>query len=274
MSASERTSSLTSFGLLLTLLLLVLATGCGVRSSNTSTIIVYAAASLTDVMTDLARTYELRNPGREIVFNFGSSSQLALQILDGAPADLFASANLDQLERVGREGELDGSIERFATNRLVLITPVDNTSGIRGLADLGSKDLQLIVAVEGVPIREYTEQVFGTLAEQPDFGPEWLNQVRKNVVSEEESVRFLSAKVALGEASAAIVYRSDVTPDLRDRLSVFEIDHDLSPLAEYYVAPIAGGARSSSLGFVEFILSPQGQSVLESWGFGPARDRS
>lgn len=221
-------------------------------------------------MADLAKTYEARNPGAELLLNFGASSQLALQILDGAPADLFVSANLAQLERVEQGGRLLGGSERFATNRLVLITPLEDVTDIGGLDDLSSDTVRVITAAEGVPIREYTEQLFATLEGHPEFGAAYVEKIRHNIVSEEDNVRLLTAKVALGEASAAIVYRTDVTQDLRDRLLVHELEAGLSPHVVYYLATVSDGSRSSRVqDFIAFILSPEGQAVLERWGFGP-----
>lgn len=253
------------------LILLLLGVGCQPAPATGEIIRVFSAASLTDVMIPLGRDYEARHPTARVLFSFGSSSQMALQILDGAPADLFASANGEQIGRVQAAGRTEGEPVRFATNQLVLIVPSDNPAAIHRLADLENADLRFLLAVEGVPIREYTDQLFERLESLPEYGPDFVNHVRDSAISEEENVRFLAAKVALGEADAAIVYRSDLTPDLRGQVLSIAIDPELSPTAEYFVVPLQSKAgENAKLDFVHYLLSPEAQSILASWGFGPA----
>ena len=199
----------------LVLILLLLLGGCAPSNQPTSSeVIVFAAASLTDAMSEIARSFEAAHPGTTVALNFGSSSQLAAQLVEGAPADMFASANPTQMGVVVDSGRVDGEPELFATNRLTAIVPADNPAGIESLGDLAQPGIALVLAVPGVPVRDYTDEALGRLAADPAYGPAFADGFYANLASEEDTVRLVAAKVALGEADAGVVYTSDVTPDI------------------------------------------------------------
>jgi molybdate transport system substrate-binding protein len=240
---------------------------------DSQTLIVFAAASLTDAFTEIAADFEAANPGVEIIYNFGSSTQLAAQLAEGAPADLFASANAAQMRVAQEAGRVAGAPRTFVKNRLVLIAPADNPAGITGLADLANPGLALVVAAPAVPVRDYTETMFDRLAADPGYGEAYSAAARANIASEEENVRSVAAKVALGEADAGVVYISDVTPDLAADVLTFPIPDALNTIATYPIATTNGGDADPALAtaFVDYVLSDAGQETLVRWNFISAR---
>ncbi|MCI0713991.1 MAG: molybdate ABC transporter substrate-binding protein [Chloroflexi bacterium] len=234
----------------LLLLILLLLTSCQ-SEPDKNEIAVFAASSLTDSFNELATAFEANHTDTEIVFNFASSSQLAAQILEGARADVFASANEQQMQLLEEAGLVEGTSHIFATNRLVLITPEDNPADIQQVHDLARANTRFVTAVRGVPIREYTETL---LAEYTEY-----DAIIENIVSEEANVRQVVLKVALGEADAAIVYATDVTADLTDQIRAIQLDAPTIP--RYHIASLNANA------FTDFVLSDEGQAILQKWGF-------
>ncbi|MFZ4814635.1 MAG: molybdate ABC transporter substrate-binding protein [Phototrophicaceae bacterium] len=253
-------------------LLLVVFGTLAVSAQNSQTLTVFAAASLTDAFEEIAVGFEAANPGVEVLFNFASSSTLASQLAEGAPADVFASANIAQM-RVARDAErIVGRSRIFTQNRLVLVVPSDNPAGITGLADLANDGVLLVIAAPDVPVRTYTDTLLAHLAADDAYGEAYRAAVLANVVSEEANVRQVAAKVALGEADAGIVYVSDVTPDLSAMVIALPIPDDLNTIARYPIA-ITNDAADAELAqaFVNYVLSEDGQTVLAGWNFVPVR---
>ena len=232
-----------------------------------TTLAIYAATSLTDAFEQLAAEFVLHYPQAEIAINFSSSSTLAAQLLAGAPADVFASANDAQMDLVvAEEGINADAIHIFAGNQLVLILPADNPAEIESMADLANKPVLLVLAVPGTPIRDYTDAMLHSYND--DLGNEFLESVLDNLVSEESNVRQVVARVALGEADAGIVYRSDVVGEVANRLITLEIDELHNQLASYPIAVLADGEQKALAGdFVNFVLSKEGQMILQEYGF-------
>ena len=262
-----------------TILLFVLAlfvSGCVAGPARTPAtdapreLIIFAAASLTDAMTDLEQIFEAAHPGVDVLMNFGGSSRLATQLQEGAPADVFASANETQMANVVDAGLVVGTPHLFASNRLVIITPAANPAGIETMADLAQPGVSLILAVPGVPIRDYSDQIIAGLSTPAALGADFADAVYANLVSEEDNVRQVVAKVALGEADAGMVYTSDVTPDVADDLLTVAIPDAVNVVAAYPIAQLTGGhAPELGAAFVDLVLSEEGRAVLAKWGFGP-----
>lgn len=229
---------------------------------------VFAAASLTDAFEAIATAFESEYPDVEILFNFSGSSTLATQLDQGAPADIFASANPNQMQNAIASGRIAGEPETFVQNRLVLIVPVDNPANITSIDDLANPGIQLILAAPEVPVRTYTDIMLDLLVNNPVYGEAYRDAVLANLVSEEPNVRQVSAKIAFGEADAGIVYRSDVTPDIADDVLAFPIPDDINTIATYPIA-ITDDTDKRELAqmFIDFVLSPDGQGILEDWGF-------
>jgi len=232
----------------------------GGEASGDADLVVYAASSLTEAFGEIGSIYEDENPGSTVKFSFESSSTLASQIVEGAPADVFASADEVQMGVVEDEG-LARDPAPFVTNRLVVITPKDNPMRVENVEDLAEDGLKLVLGGPEVPVGAYAREMFGRLGV--------LRSAEANVVSNEEDVKAVVAKVRLGEADAGVVYRTDVTSEVEDDLQVIEVPRNASPLAVYPIgalsdAPNPGGARD----FVDLVNSEPGTRVLRSFGFG------
>lgn len=251
-------------------LLAVLILGaCRGASSNSEPrmLTVYAAASLTDVFTEMGKAFETSHPGVTVAFNFGGSQNLRTQIEQGAPVDVFASANAREMDALVAQNMIQsGAPKVFLTNQLVVILPEENPAGIGSLEDLGKPGLKLVLAAEEVPAGRYAREVLEKLNAMS--GAQYRDKVLANVVSNEDNIRQAVTKVQLGEADAGIVYVSDAVavPGLQK----IEIPAEMNVVAEY---PIAGLAESTNSGlandFIVYVLSAEGQATLKKWGFTP-----
>ena len=236
------------------------------------TLYVFAGASLTDAFTVLGHRLERQRPGLRVRFNFAGSQQLALQIEQGAAADVFASADEHWMSHVRDHHLLAGESEVFARNRLVVIVPRQNPAGIHRLQDLARDGVKLVLGAAAVPVGEYSRRALQKLARDPAFGREFSTRVLRNVVSEEENVKSVLAKVRLGEADAGVVYRSDLGPSVARLVRVFEIPEYANVLASYPISRLKSTKESEAgAAFVALVLSPEGQQVLQRSGLIPVR---
>ncbi|MGH3902145.1 MAG: molybdate ABC transporter substrate-binding protein [Pseudonocardiaceae bacterium] len=222
------------------------------------TVTVLAAASLTDVFNKLEPEFESANPTADLRFSYGASSELATQIVNGAPADAFASANEKQMKVVADAGKVAGESKPFTTNVLTIVVPPGNPKGIRTFADLAKPDVTELVCAPQVPCGAATEQI------------EKATNITLSPASEEPDVRSVLAKVQAKEADAGLVYVTDARsaagkveqinfPEARDAVNVY-------PIAAINGAPQAVLAAA----FVAFILGPEGQRELTAAGFSPS----
>ena len=230
---------------------------------------VFAATSLTDVFEALRDEFLTANPDTEILLNFSSSSTLAAQLIQGAPADVFASANERQMEIVIEAGFIDeAELEIFARNQLVLITPSDNPAGLDAIRDLAGEGILLVLAAAGTPIRAYTDDMFASHG--GEYGADFVEKVYRNLASEESNVRQVAARVALGEADAGIVYQTDVSGDVRGQLRAIEIAPAHNQQASYPIAALSESTNARlAERFVDFVLSDGARSILSAFGFCP-----
>lgn len=247
--------------------LVLAACGRSNIAAEERTLTVYAAASLTDAFNEIGKAFAEEHPGVVVAFNFGGSQNLRTQIEQGAPADVFASANAKEMDTLVTGNFVEASAPKvFLTNQLVVILPKDNPAGIASLEDLSKPELKLVLAAEDVPAGRYARQILDNLNAQ--FGADYKDKVLANVVSNEDNIRQAVTKIQLGEADASIVYVSDAvaTPDLLR----IEIPADVNVLAEYPIAPLV---RSENLEladeFMAYVLSSGGQATLKKWGFTP-----
>lgn len=235
------------------------------------TVVVFAAASLTDAFRDLAAVLQQRDPMLEVRFNFAGSQQLATQLEQGAGADVFASADQRWMAYVAERRLLDGKPQLFAQNRLVVIMPRSNPVGIRRLEDLAGRGLKLVVAAAAVPAGKYTREALQNLANAPGFSAGYAKAVLANIVSEEENVKSVAAKVRLGEADAGVVYQSDVTSGVAPYVTVLQIPEPYNVLASYPIAVLKGAREPVAANtFVNLVLSKEGRHVLRRHGLIPA----
>jgi molybdate transport system substrate-binding protein len=224
---------------------------------------VFAASSLTNAFEEIAAEFEAQHPDTDIVFNFAGSSTLATQMIQGAPADVFASADDTQMQVVADAGLLEKEAAIFTRNRLVVIMPSD--SEIERLEDLAKPGVLLVLAESKVPVGKYSRRVLENLNET--YGADFSEKVLANLVSEEPNVKQVATKVELGEADAAIVYVTDAAT--LQRVRTIEIPDDANVTASYPIAALKGEQKELAQKFVQFVLSQEGQDILVKFGFLP-----
>lgn len=219
------------------------------------TLTVAAAASLQNAFTDIGELFEQENDGVTVEFSFAGSSSLVTQLAEGAPGDVFASADQANMDTAVEDGLVEGEAPIFARNTLEIVTPPDNPAGVESLADLAGSDLRLVVCAPQVPCGAATEAV----AENAGltFSP----------VSEEQSVTDVLGRVTSGEADAGLVYITDAEAAGDDVHRVpFEEADDV--VNDYPIAVLAGAVDADlAADFVAFVTGEQGLSVLSSYGF-------
>ena len=239
-------------------------------SGVTGEITVFAASSLTDAFKEIGDQFQAANPGSKVTLNFGASTQLRTQLEQGARADLFASANQQEMDRAKQSGVIGGADRVFVRNRLAVITPKDNPAGIVVLKDLAKPGLKFVTAAPEVPIGVYTQDMLDKLAKEPAYGADFKDRVNANIVSREPNVRQVVAKVNLGEADAAVVYSSDVTPDVRNTIGTLEVPDQFNTLASYPIAAVQDAPNLvGGTAFMGYVLGAEGQAALKKWGFIP-----
>jgi molybdate transport system substrate-binding protein len=234
------------------------------RAGAAKEVVVFAAASLREAFAEMGKRFESTHPGTQVVFNLAGSQGLRTQIENGAPADVFASADQKHMQALVAS-KLSGPPQVFARNQVVLVVPKGNPAGVAGLQDL-PKARRIVVGVPDVPIGAYTLRILDAASKR--YGGDFRARVEARVVSRELNVRQVLAKVALGEADAAIVYRTDAAT--ARNVEVIALPADLDVVAEYPIAVLTR-ARQPALGeeFVGLVLSPAGREVLKSFGFQP-----
>lgn len=229
-----------------------IAPGCSNDSTSAPAsprVTVLAASSLKEVLEELSPATR---------YNFAGSDQLAFQIEQGAPADVFASASAKYTSALHARG-LVGRPRVFATNRLVVVVPASNPAGIRSVDDLANRGVKLVIGDPEVPIGAYSRQVLARLG---------LNAALANVVSNEQDVKAVVAKVALGEADAGLVYRTDVRA-AGSRVSAITIPAAGQTPVEYEVAVLRDAPdRAAAEAFVRVLLGDEGRAALRRHGFG------
>ncbi|XPE02320.1 molybdate ABC transporter substrate-binding protein [Arthrobacter sp. N1] len=250
--------------------IVLLLTGCGGARDATGaggsaaangaeidgSITVFAAASLTSTFTELAGRFEDGHPGTEVRLTFAGSSDLVTQIVEGAPADVFASADTRTMQRVSDEGLLAGTAVDFATNTLQLAVPADNPAGISSLADAARPGVKTVVCAEQVPCGAAAVAVAD--AEGVDLDP----------VSEESSVTDVLGKVTSGEADAGLVYGTDVRAGGGSVLGI-DLAEAGAGATTYPITALAESPEAvTAQAFVDFVTGPEGRTVLTAAGFG------
>ncbi|HEX2281384.1 MAG TPA: molybdate ABC transporter substrate-binding protein [Thermomicrobiales bacterium] len=230
---------------------------------------VFAAASLTDAFEAIESDLESANPDLSITYNFGGSPALVTQLKEGAEADVFASANVAQMDAALEAGLITGDATTFVRNRLVIVTPADNPAVIESAADLGEEGTLLVLAQAAVPVGQYAREAVCLMAiDAATYGSDFVQRVAANVVSEEEDVRDVLAKVALGEADAGIVYVSDAAA-AGEQVHVVDIPDEVNVIATYPIAVLAEGDQALGSAFIAYLLRDEGHVLLERFGFQP-----
>ncbi|MCI0425064.1 MAG: molybdate ABC transporter substrate-binding protein [Actinobacteria bacterium] len=252
-------------------LLLVLA-ACGGSDAETTTtvaggstsapstgvegeVLVSAAASLTDAFAEVESAFEAANPEVDVVLNLGPSSGLREQILEGAPADVFASANTSNMDQVAEAGELAGDPEIFFRNLLQIAVPAGNPAGVTGLEDFGRDELLIGLCAEDVPCGDFAREALANAGVTPAID------------TNEPDVRALLTKVEAGELDAGITYVTDIA-STDGAVEGVDIPEDENVVAAYPIAVLAGAPNpDAASAFVDFVLSDEGQAILAGYGF-------
>lgn len=242
---------------LLRLLLVVLANAAGAvqgaERSAPPAVTVFAAASLTDVFREIGSAFEQAHRGVAVTFNFAASSTLAAQIVEKAPAQVFASADEANMKKVVDAGAVQGAPRIFATNRLVIVVPKGNPKHVASLADLSRPGLTVALAAPQVPAGKYAAEAFAKAG------------VAVPQASQEVDVRAVLTRVAMDEADAGIVYVTDVRA-AADRVDAVPIPEAQNVIARYPIAALPS-AGDTARAFVDAVLSPAGQATLARFGF-------
>jgi len=270
--------------LALLVLVVALLTGCGSDSddsaatttapeattttdSTTTTpslegkITVSAAASLRDAFTAIAADVNETNPDFEIEFNFDSSSTLATQIIEGAPADVFASADEKNMTKLAEADKVDGESTIFARNELVIVTKPGNPAGIESLADLttATQDGVISLCGEDVPCGRYAAEALTAAGVT----------IPETSVTRGQNVTATLTALTEGDAVAAIVYATDALA-AGDTVTTIKIPAEHNVIASYPIAAVSGSEQAElANAFVEAVLSEAGQKILETYGFLP-----
>jgi len=232
-------------------------------------ITVFAAASLTAAFDEIAQQFEQLHPGVTLEFNFAGSQQLRTQLEQGAVSDVFASANTREMNNAIQAGlVVTGTQQTFVRNRLAVIVPKDNPSGIQELKELSKPGLKIVLAAPSVPVGGYALTALDKM--NADFGAAFSQTVLSNVVSYEDNVKQVVAKIQLGEGDAGIVYSSDVTPAAAAKVTRIDIPDKYNVLATYPIAVLKSAPQADlAAKFVDYVLSADGQAILAKWGFIP-----
>jgi molybdate transport system substrate-binding protein len=223
--------------------------------SKDQTLTVFAAASLTGTFTKLGKKFEAEHQGVTVKFSFAGSSDLVAQIQQGAPADVFASADTANMDKATGDDLTKGDPVDFATNTLEIAVPPDNPAGVTSLQDLAKPGTKVVVCAAEVPCGAAAQKV------------EAASKVTIKPVSEEQSVTDVLGKVTSGEADAGLVYVTDVKA-ARDKVKGITFPETTSAVNTYPIATLSGG-KHADLGkqFVDLVTGSTGQQVLADAGF-------
>jgi len=270
---------LRTFSLLIALGSLLVACGSSTSTTTTTppvatattapvTLNVFAAASLTGSFNALAASYKQTHPNVNLILNYNGSQILEQQIANGAPADIFASADLANMQKASAAG-LVGTSQIFAKNRLVVILPLSNPGKIMSLKDLARKGIKIDLEASTVPAGKYSRQALMNMSQSPVYGANFASEVLGNVVSQEDNVKAVVQKVQLGEADAGFVYVTDAF-SASGKVMVIDIPDPYNVIAQYPIAVVKNSAHASDAQtFVDYVLSSAGQAIMKKYQFIP-----
>ncbi len=241
------------------------STASGAADGNLT---IYAAASLKGALAKATDAYAVANPGTAFTVSTDSSSALETKIEQGAPADVFLSADTSNPQKLIDKGLASGSLVKFAGNLLTVIVPTSNPAGITSPADLARSGVKIIAAGDTVPITKYATRLVSNLAREVGYPANFVGAYDANVVSKEDNVAAVVAKIALGEGDAGIVYVTDAKTS--SKVTTIEVPADANVPATYGgVVLKASGNQAAARAFLAWLAGPGGQAVLASFGFLP-----
>ncbi|BCL82338.1 molybdenum ABC transporter substrate-binding protein [Ktedonobacteria bacterium brp13] len=244
--------------------------GSGAATKTTTspvTLNIFAASSLTESFNEIKQQYHTLHSDVTITYNFNGSQALEQQIANGAPSDIFASADQSNMQNAST-ANLVATSTVFAKNRLVVIVPAANPAHISTLKDLAKPGLKLVVGAPAVPIGKYGLQILDKLGQSSAYGAAYEKSVKANIVSQEENVKAVVEKVQLGEADAGIVYVTDVTQQELSQVTMITIPDQYNVVAQYPIALTKSSTHSQQAqDFINYLLSSAGQTVLTKYHF-------
>ena len=237
-------------------------------SVETAELTVFGAASLGKALERVKAAYEAANPGSTIIISTDSSAALETQIEQGAPADVFLSADTTNPQRLIDGGFADGDATTFAGNELTIITPKGNPAGIASPFDLAKAGIRVVAAGDDVPITKYATQLVDNLAGEAGAAADFAAGYAANVVSREDNVSAVRTKIELGEGDAAIVYVTDAAAS--DEVDTIEVPDSANVPATYAgVVVKASENPDAAHAFLDWLAGPDGQAILAEFGFLP-----
>jgi molybdate transport system substrate-binding protein len=229
---------------------------------------VFGAASLRSALEAAATAYEARNPGTTLAISTDSSAALATQIEQGAPADVFLSADTASPNTLVDGGLADGEAVAFAGNELTIIVPTDDPGRVTSPRDLARAGLKVVAAGDEVPITRYAAQLIDNLARAPGYPAEFAAAYARNVVSKEDNVKGIVAKLEVGEGDAGIVYVTDARAS--GKVATVDVPKGVNVPASYAgVVVKASPNQEAAADFLEWFAGPDGQAILAEFGFLP-----
>ncbi len=242
-----------------------LSTGSAPSSTDLT---IFGAASLKGALEKAKPAYEASHPGITLTLSTDSSAVLEAQIEQGAPADVFLSADTSNPQKLVDGGFASGGATDFAGNKLTIIVALDNPADVTTPADLARSGLKVIAAGDGVPITAYAAQLVDNLGDQPGYPPEFAAAYAANIVSKEDNVKAVVAKIELGEGDAGIVYVTDAAASTK--ITTIAVPDAANVRATYAgVVVKASPNQDAAKTFLDWFAGPDGQAILASFGFLP-----
>ena len=255
--------------------LALLFAACGARgaaeedgqaaSAESGEITVFAASSLSESFQELARSFERNNPRTHVNLNFASSAALAVQVNEGAAADVFAAADQQTMATVSSRGNVEGAKD-FALNTPVIVVPRDGRA-VQSLQDFAKPGVRIVLAAGEVPIGRYSREILAKASSPVGLGGDFASSALANVKSNEPNVRAVLTRVQLGEVDAGIVYLTDISSAGKD-VRAIGIPDQFNVVARYPIAVVSASRRpNTARAFQSYVLSAEGQAILARYGF-------
>ena len=255
-----------AFVALFVALLLTMSTGIGAEQPKELT--VFCAAGLMGAFNELGQIYK-NETGVGLAFNFDGAQVLRTQIENGAYADVLVVPNEKNLNVLKNEGVLNNSsISPFARSWQALIVPKSNPAQIQNLSDLAKPGVKIVGGVKDLPITNITMQVLDKISADPTYGPQYKERVLSNVISQETNVNQIVAKIAIGEADAAFVHKSEVSAEYFDKVAVIDIPEKYNVKSDYSIAILNQTKFSETAKrFIDLVKSKEGNAILVKYGY-------
>jgi molybdate transport system substrate-binding protein len=237
-------------------------------SAASAALTIYGAASLKGVLDMVKTTYETANPGTTLTISTDSSATLETQIEQGAPADVFLSADTTNPKKLVDKGLAAGAAVTFAGNKLTVIVPTANPAGITSPKDLAKAGVKVIAAGDAVPITKYAALLVANLAKEADYPADFATRYAANIASKEDNAEAVVAKMELGEGDAGIVYMTDAKASTK----VATVDvPDAANVPATYAGVVVKASKNAAAAqaFLTWFAGPAGQAILGTFGFPP-----